>query len=204
MLFQSKDVIVSLVDRLVASKIDSEVVQMVFDGISLQCDGLVQAFLASPKEFWRIFSIFTGLLHLPETNLCYSMVLKMFCEIGARMTEEDAFLSCGLFGDYGLPKIVPLLKTKPSKRKGLLGMTYFFCETTMHLRVIKALQDSLDDMDCFMQCIVILMVRLPHYKILHLEQHPIMILRFSIVDMNCLMQCIVLVIVCFFTTQPCA
>uniref|UniRef100_A0A7S0W760 Spermatogenesis-associated protein 4 n=1 Tax=Hemiselmis tepida TaxID=464990 RepID=A0A7S0W760_9CRYP len=157
LLDQSKDSVVSLVDRLVASKIDPEAARKVFEEMVHNTDDLVSGFLASPKEFWRMFSIFTGVLHLPETNVCYTMVLRLFCEIGARMTAEDPFLACGLFGDYGLPKIVPLLKTKPAKRKGLLGMMYFFCESTMHLRVIKALQDSLDDMDCFLQCIVILM-----------------------------------------------
>ena len=157
LLDSSKDPIVSLVDRVVASKIDPEATRQVFDQMLHRTNDLAQAFLASPKEFWRMFSIFNGILHLSEANACYSMVLRILCEVGARMTNEDAFLACGLFGDYGLPKIVPLLKTKPAKRKGLLGMMYFFCESSMHLRVIKALQDSLDDMDAFLQCIVILM-----------------------------------------------
>mmetsp|Transcript_63195 Transcript_63195/g.131448 ORF Transcript_63195/g.131448 Transcript_63195/m.131448 type:complete len:761 (-) Transcript_63195:203-2485(-) len=153
----SKDAIVSLVDRLVASKIDIDYACQVLEQVLAQCEELVSSFLGSPKEFWRMLAIFTPVLNLPETSPCYSLVLRILCDIGAKMTEHDAFLACGLFGDYGLPKLVPLLKGKPAKRKGLLGMTYCFCEASMHLRVIKALQDQVDDMSCFLQCIVILM-----------------------------------------------
>jgi hypothetical protein len=59
-----------------------------------------------------MLSIFSGVLQLPETNVCYPVVLRVLCDIGAKMTNEDAFVACGLFGDYGLPKIVPLLKVR--------------------------------------------------------------------------------------------
>ncbi|KAJ1482496.1 hypothetical protein T484DRAFT_1952072 [Baffinella frigidus] len=157
LLDQNKDKIVSLVDRLVSSKIAADVAQRVLEAIRKQCEELMQSLLNSPKEFWRLFAIFANVLSLPETSPCYSSVLGLLCEIGTKMTEKDAFVACGLFGEYGLPKLVPILKAKPSKRKGLLWMTYCFCEASMHLSVIKALQDALDDMGCFLQCIVILM-----------------------------------------------
>lgn len=151
------DKIVSFVERLVASKIETGEAQKVLEAIRKQCEELVQPLLNSPKEFWRLFAIFNKVLTLPETSPCYSSVLGLLCEIGTKMTERDAFVACGLFGEYGIPKIVPQLKSKPAKRKGLLWMTYCFCEASMHLSVIKALQDALDDMGCFLQCIVILM-----------------------------------------------
>uniref|UniRef100_A0A7S0E7K1 Spermatogenesis-associated protein 4 n=1 Tax=Hanusia phi TaxID=3032 RepID=A0A7S0E7K1_9CRYP len=154
-----KDAIVVFLDMLVSSKDPNleSAASFAFETMVNECDELVNAFLASPKEFWRMFALFNNTFFSPESSLAFSHGLQLFCEIGQRMTLQDPFLACGLFGDYGIPKIVPLLKTKPAKRRSLLSMMYCFCETSMHLRMIKALQDGLEDMTCFLQCVVILM-----------------------------------------------
>jgi len=152
-----RDPIISMVDALAAKKMDDEEGGALLASVKALVPELVESFLASPMELWRFLHIFTQLLNMPDQTQCYDQTVDLLCNVGYGMMNHDAYVASGLFMEYGLPKMVGLLSSRPTKRRRLLEMAYSFCSQQYHLKFIKAMQDSLQDMQTFLHCIVVLM-----------------------------------------------
>jgi hypothetical protein len=136
------DPVVGMVEALVAKKIEDEDGRAFLAKVEEQVPHLVDSFMNSPMEFWRFLHIFTNILHLPDNTSCYDEGVRIMSAIGAEMLrrDKDGYLVAGLFMEYGLAKLVPLLASRPSKRRRLLGMAYCFCAPPYRLKFIKSLQ----------------------------------------------------------------
>ena len=157
-----REPIVAMVDALAAKSslggaLDDEEGSRVLEAVQKLVPELVESFISSPMELWRFLHIFSNLLHLPESTRCYDMTVDLMSQVGFKMMETDAYVASGLFMEYGLPKLVPLLSSRPPKRRRLLEMSYCFCSQLYHLKFIKSMQDALNDMPTFLHCIVVAM-----------------------------------------------
>jgi len=138
-----RDPIILMVDALVSKKIEDDEGSMVLAAVSKCVPQLVESFISSPMELWRLLHIFTNVLNLPDHMHSYHQTVELMCQIGADMMKRDDYVAAGLFVEYGLPKLVPLLASRPSKRRRLLEMAYCFCSQPYHLKFIKSMQVTL-------------------------------------------------------------
>ena len=158
-----REPIVAMVDAIVAKNLEDEEGSRVLEAVQKLVPELVESFISSPMELWRFLHMFTSLLHLPESTRCYDMTVDLMSQIGLKMMETDAYVASGLFMEYGLPKLVPVLASRPPKRRRILEMAYCFCSQIYHLKFIKSMQDALNDMPTFLHCIVVLMHQEPDF-----------------------------------------
>ena len=131
----------------------------VFDSITSSVPALAASCLAEPKEFWTVAStLCPALVGLNETTPSYEALVIAFVSLGETIVSFDAEEARNLFGDYALPKLVEVLRRRPTKRHATLRILYAFCaeDIQMHVQVIKVLQDRVGDMPVFLHCLAIL------------------------------------------------
>lgn len=119
---------------------------------------LIDAFVNVPKEFWVFISLQDALLRLPDAHPLFGSTVSMICSLAAELQQRDAFASFMYCSDYVLPKMVPLLKTRPEKRPTLLALCYSFVadSAAAHIPLLKVLQEKLDDFGVFVLCLAVL------------------------------------------------
>lgn len=89
----------------------------------------------------------------------YSESLSILKALGTQMVQKDQNTAWSLFDDFGLIKIVPILKQCPLKRPAILDLIYKFCANDPNVRksAIQSLQEKmLDDSQIFVHCLAIL------------------------------------------------
>ena len=111
------DPIISMVDALVAKKMDDDEGGKLLGHVKTLVPELVDSFVASPMELWRFLHIFTQLLHMPDQSQCYDQTVDLMCNVGYGMMNRDSYVAAGLFMEYGLPKLIPLFSSRPTKRR---------------------------------------------------------------------------------------
>ena len=105
---------------------------------------LGQAILQSPKPFFTFFSLVAAVLSSSDDAGCMAAVTDMLVQVGAKASASDPSLARGMWVEYALPLLCPLLATS-ARRSPVLRCMYAFAESDVltHARLIKTLQDSL-------------------------------------------------------------
>eukprot|EP00817_Percolomonadidae_sp_ATCC50343_P007812 CAMPEP_0117424654 /NCGR_PEP_ID=MMETSP0758-20121206/5033_1 /TAXON_ID=63605 /ORGANISM="Percolomonas cosmopolitus, Strain AE-1 (ATCC 50343)" /LENGTH=684 /DNA_ID=CAMNT_0005208569 /DNA_START=167 /DNA_END=2218 /DNA_ORIENTATION=- len=139
-----KDMIVSFIES--CELLDAEDTQRVFKALKDFC--MMKGsdyFLRSPKSFWKFVNIMTKGLLLPDASTNFLEFVDLFHAVGNSLVEKDQNTAWGLFNDFAMPKMVPLLKKDRFKRRHVLAIMYAFCskDPQVHMDVIKSLQDAL-------------------------------------------------------------
>jgi hypothetical protein len=135
------------------------------------CDGILgsnedistlgSSLLASPKDLWTFFSLVAAILEGSDAPVVMDAVEQILLAVGNEATAIDAAVSRGLFVEYALPLMLPMLSSAVRRRPALVGM-YAFSENDVltHARLIKTLQDSLGGGDdgVFVHCAAVLVM----------------------------------------------
>jgi hypothetical protein len=142
--------------------VSPEDVVAVCDGILGSSDDvstLGQGVLAAPKDLWTFFSLIAAILDGSDAPIVMDAVEQVLLAVGSEATAIDAAASRGLFVEYALPLMLPMLSAAIRRRPALVGM-YAFSENDVltHARLIKTLQDSLGGGDdgVFVHCAAVL------------------------------------------------
>jgi len=111
--------------------------------------------LASPKEFWSFFDLcWTAVTKLRPDSSAFGAVVSLLEKVGRSMVEKDQYVPFALLCDFGLPKIVKLLKSGSNNPK-IVKILYAFSveDVEEHVSVIRKLRDTLDDFNTFVVCL---------------------------------------------------
>lgn len=133
------------------------------------CDGILSSekdisalgssLLGAPKDLWTFFSLIAAILEGSDSPVVMDAVEQVLLAVGNESTAIDAAASRGLFVEYALPLMLPMLSSAVRRRPALVGM-YAFSENDVltHARLIKTLQDSLGGGDdgVFVHCAAVL------------------------------------------------
>ena len=133
------------------------------------CDGILgsnddvaalgSGVLSAPKDLWTFFSLIAAILEGSDAPIVMDAVEQVLLAVGSEATAIDAAVSRGLFVEYALPLMLPMLSAGIRRRPALVGM-YAFSENDVltHARLIKTLQDSLGGGDdgVFVHCAAVL------------------------------------------------
>ena len=139
------------------------------DDVVAVCDGILSSnedisalgsgLLAAPKDLWTFFSLIAAILEGSDAPVVMDAVEQVLLAVGNEATAIDAAVSRGLFVEYALPLMLPMLSSAIRRRPALVGM-YAFSENDVltHARLIKTLQDSLGGGDdgVFVHCAAVL------------------------------------------------
>ena len=135
------------------------------------CDGILSSekdisalgssLLGAPKDLWTFFSLIATILEGSDSPVVMDAVEQVLLAVGNESTAIDAAVSRGLFVEYALPLMLPMLSSAVRRRPALVGM-YAFSENDVltHARLIKTLQDSLGGGDdgVFVHCAAVLVL----------------------------------------------
>ena len=142
--------------------VSPEDVVAVCDGILASNDdvaALGSGVLAAPKDLWTFFSLVAAILEGSDAPIVMDAVEQVLLAVGGEATAIDAASARGLFVEYALPLMLPMLSAAVRRRPALVGM-YAFSENDVltHARLIKTLQDSLGGGDdgVFVHCAAVL------------------------------------------------
>jgi len=110
-----------------------------------ELDAVAAACAASPKQAWQLFHLILSLLAVCEHAPVFSAAVGLLCQVGMRLVAMDSQLADGLLRDFGLPRLLLLVKVAPAKQRELLQVIYAFSANTAeaHIGAIKAVQDGL-------------------------------------------------------------
>lgn len=122
--------------------------------------------LASPKEFWSFFDVcWVAVTKLRPGSSAFAAVVSLLERVGRHMVEKDQFVPFALLCDFGLPKIVKLLKRDPNN-PAIIKILYAFSveDVEEHVNVIRKLRDTLDDFNTFVICLSTLVRLEPQFS----------------------------------------
>lgn len=111
--------------------------------------------LASPKEFWSFFNMcWVAVTKLRSDTTAFDAVVGLLESVGRLMVEKDQYVPFALLCDFGLPKIISLLKRDANNPK-IIRILYAFSveDVEEHVNVIRKLRDTLEDFDTFVVCL---------------------------------------------------
>jgi hypothetical protein len=176
----------SFVDKIVAigSSFPHTTAADVFKalGRSSTLSACVDAAVASPKEFYQIFTLFhPAFATLAESSPAFAALVEFLVAVGKQVSSKDANLAARLFRDFALPSLCPLIEARPTKRHAAMRLLYACAAPTPtgHLQVcgavclllsvfgfivrvapisqaIRILQQALDSLQVFGHCLSIL------------------------------------------------
>lgn len=120
---------------------------------------LARACLESPRGFLHVMSLMQPLLAgVSESSDTFAAVTHAFEMLGRCMAASDPRVATELMQDLALPALVPLIRSRPSKRLQLLRVLYAFAGSAPRERraIIRALHEFLSDLGCFLNCLSLL------------------------------------------------
>ena len=128
----------------------------VVEGCIAVTSTLADGCLAEPQQFWSFFSIFGAACSNAEEEL-FPALCSLLMSVGHTMVSMDAETTQGLLLDYAVPKLIPMLKSKPSFRAALLRVLYGYLveDRSAHISFIKGLLDGLCNQNVFIHCLSI-------------------------------------------------
>eukprot|EP00455_Lapot_gusevi_P021727 TRINITY_DN22724_c0_g1_i3.p1 TRINITY_DN22724_c0_g1~~TRINITY_DN22724_c0_g1_i3.p1 ORF type:complete len:454 (+),score=36.56 TRINITY_DN22724_c0_g1_i3:90-1451(+) len=85
-------------------------------------------------------------------------VFEFVHTVGERMVFRDQYIPFALFSDFGLPKLCTLFRSQPRKLPLLVKLLYSFAlpHAEEHAKVVRKLQETLDDLALFIKCLCVL------------------------------------------------
>jgi hypothetical protein len=135
----------SFVDKLVAigSVFSHATAADVFKALtrSPTLTACVDAAVASPKEFYQIFTSFhPAFATLSDSSPAFAALVEFLVAVGKQVASKDANLAGRLFRDFALPSLCPLIEARPTKRHSAMRLLYACAAPTPtgHLQVSGA------------------------------------------------------------------
>lgn len=116
---------------------------------------LAAACSASPREAWALFHLLTSAIACTAEPAVAAAAAGVLTATGTVLCARDPSLASQLLMDFGLPRLVPLLKAVPAHAIPLLEAVYAFTAHTdeAHIALIKSLHDSMADQQAFIFCL---------------------------------------------------
>jgi len=106
-----------------------------FVSASADAEALAAACVASPKEAWALFHLLTSAIACAGGPSVAAAVAGTLTAAGRALCARDPTLAGQLLLDFGLPRLVPLLKAAPAQAMPLLEAVYGFTAQTDHAHV---------------------------------------------------------------------
>eukprot|EP00736_Rhodelphis_marinus_P006673 Rmarinus@m.8342 len=149
----------AFVHAVLANTIPAPDVVSTFEDLTRKVTDIADSCVASPGDFFRIFSIFMPLLQT-QSPQAFPHVGAFLLALGQTMVTRDPLQTRALFLEYALGLFVPILTHTPQKRRALLEIAYAFVGDGIpaHINFIKALHQKIGAMDVFVQCMAILIL----------------------------------------------
>lgn len=126
-----------------------------FIAAAADAEALAEACIASPREAWALFHLLTSAIACATEPAVLTAAANTLIATGTVLCVRDPLLASQLLTDFGLPRLVPLLKAVPAHAVPLLEAVYAFTAQTdeAHIAVIKSLHDSIADQQAFIFCL---------------------------------------------------
>ena len=110
--------------------------------------------LTSLHEAWQLFNLLFSILSSTRQHTVFNAACDLLASVGRAMIMSESLATEKLFVDFGLPKLVPLLRTHGAsapKTQALASLLYAFTvdNDVAHIAAIKSLQDALSDQEVF-------------------------------------------------------
>lgn len=131
-------------------------IENALNDILFQARRLADAAKAHPKQYWRISELLcTAVIFCPVASARYSLALQAFSQFGSHLHEDDGWLANGMFMDYTIPSLVPVLRDCPKKQSGLMDLMYSFTDPQPAARTacLKRLRTIIGNLDVFIECL---------------------------------------------------
>ena len=116
---------------------------------------LAEACMADPRQCWHLFHFGTSALSAAEPADLFERVARLLCAVGEEAVCADSVAAQSLLVDWGLPRLLPLLRATAAHQLPLLAVMYAWTADSpdAHMATIKALQEALADQATFVRAL---------------------------------------------------
>mmetsp|Transcript_46350 Transcript_46350/g.63101 ORF Transcript_46350/g.63101 Transcript_46350/m.63101 type:complete len:794 (-) Transcript_46350:479-2860(-) len=118
---------------------------------------VAQKCTGNPKDFWQVSNAMLGLVTVLKIGDTFDAILRATFTFAEQVIQADTPNAVRLFGDFTLPKLLPLFQSCSRKRKAVMQLLYAFSppDATSHYQVLKRLQADLRSMPLFIEAVAL-------------------------------------------------